>query len=124
MSHTPNPPQGGLDARPGAGRTVAQWTPARRALVVAGAAIIALTWLYLVLARPTDWENVTGSTSGVITLLGYGLGTILLLVATVPVLPARTLGLIPIAMIINSVVGEIVGSIGIPLYLDLSLIHI
>lgn len=96
----------------------AEWTPARRGLVIAGAAIIAATWLYLVLVRPTDWENVTGSAQGIITLLGYGTGTILLLAATVPVLPARTLGLIPIAMIINSVVGEIVGSIGLPLYLD------
>lgn len=96
----------------------AEWTPARRGLVIAGAAIIAATWLYLVLVRPTDWENVTGSTQGIITLLGYGAGTALLLAATVPVLPARTLGLIPIAMIINSVVGEIVGSIGLPLYLD------
>lgn len=112
------PPQGGLDARPSAGINKAQWTPARRGLVAAGAAIIALTWLYLVIARPTDWENVTGSTSAIITLLGYGIGTICLLIATIPVLPARTLGLIPIAMIINSVVGEIVGSIGIPLYLD------
>lgn len=112
------PPQGGLDARPSAGINKAQWTPARRGLVAAGAAIIALTWLYVVIARPTDWENVTGSTSAIITLLGYGIGTICLLIATIPVLPARTLGLIPIAMIINSVVGEIVGSIGIPLYLD------
>ena len=96
----------------------AEWTPVRRGLVIAGAAIIAATWLYLVLVRPTNWENVTGSTQGIITLLGYGAGTALLLAATVPVLPARTLGLIPIAMIINSVVGEIVGSIGLPLYLD------
>lgn len=96
----------------------AVWTPARHGLIIAGAAIIAATWLYLVLIRPTDWDTVTGSTQGVITLVGYGLGTILLLIATVPVLPARTLGLIPIAMIINSVVGEIVGSIGLPLYLD------
>lgn len=96
----------------------ATWTPARRALVIAGAVIIAATWLYLVLIRPTDWDTVTGSTQGVITLVGYGVGTILLLIAAVPVLPARTLGLIPIAMIINSVVGEIVGSIGLPLYMD------
>lgn len=96
----------------------AEWTPVRRGLVIAGAAIIAATWLYLVLVRPADWENVTGSAQGIITLLGYGAGTALLLAATVPVLPARTLGLIPIAMIINSVVGEIVGSIGLPLYLD------
>ncbi|WP_175935237.1 ECF transporter S component [Corynebacterium sp. Marseille-P4321] len=99
-------------------RATAEWTPARRALIIAGAVIIAATWLYLVLARPTDWDTVTGSTSGIITLAGYGIGTICLLVAAVPVLPARTLGLIPIAMIINSAVGELVGSSPLPLYLD------
>ena len=43
----------GMPMRPGA-----EWTPARRALVIAGAAVIAATWLYVVLARPTEWENV------------------------------------------------------------------
>ncbi|GAA1174061.1 hypothetical protein CGLAUT_04920 [Corynebacterium glaucum] len=103
----------GMPMRPGA-----EWTPVRRALVIAGAAVIAATWLYVVLARPTEWENVTDSTQGIITLAGYGIGTVLLLIATIPVLPARTLGLIPIAMIINSLIGQIVGSIGLPLYLD------
>lgn len=102
-----------MPMRPGA-----EWTPARRALVIAGAAVIAATWLYLVLVRPTDWENVTDSTQGIVTLLGYGLGTVLLLIATIPVLPARTLGLIPIAMIINILPGEIIGSLPVPLYLD------
>ena len=96
----------------------AEWTPARRALVIVGAAIIAATWLYFVLVRPSDWDQVTGSGAGIALLAGYGLGTVLLLAAVIPVLPARTLGLIPIAIIINSVVGEIVGSIGLPLYLD------
>ena len=96
----------------------AQWTPARRTLLIAGAAIIAATWLYLVLVRPADWDSVTGSTQGMITLAGYGLGTVFLLAAAVPVLPARTLGLIPIALIMNSVMGQIVGNVGLPLYLD------
>ena len=96
----------------------AQWTPLRRVLVALGALIIAATWLYFVLVRPADWDQVTGSGPGITLLAGYGVGTLLLLVAIVPVLPARTLGLIPIAIIINSVIGEIVGSIGLPLYLD------
>lgn len=95
-----------------------RWTPARKALVGVGAAIIFATWLYIVLVRPTDWESVTSSREGLITLAGYGVGTVLLLAATLPILPARTIGLIPIAMIINSVIGQIVGSIGVPLYLD------
>ena len=96
----------------------AEWTPARRALVIAGAVLIAATWLYFVLVHPADWDQVTGSGQGIALLAGYGIGTALLLAAVIPVLPARTLGLIPIAIIINSVVGEIVGSIGLPLYLD------
>ena len=95
-----------------------EWTPARRALAVAGALFIAATWLYFVLVHPADWDQVTGSGQGIALLAVYGIGTILLLAAVIPVLPARTLGLIPIAIIINSVVGEIVGSIGLPLYLD------
>lgn len=98
--------------------SASDWTPTRRALVAAGALVIAATWIYLVLVRPTDWESVGGATEATLTLAGYGIGTALLLVATVPMLPARTLGLIPLAIIINSVVGEIVGSIGLPLYLD------
>ena len=95
-----------------------EWTPARRALAVAGTLFIAATWLYFVLVHPADWGQVTGSGQGIALLAGYGIGTILALTAVIPVLPARTLGLIPIAIIINSVVGEIVGSIGLPLYLD------
>ena len=98
--------------------TAPQWTPARRALAALGAGVIFATWLYIVLVRPGDWENVTSSREGLVTLAGYGLGTVLLLAAALPTLPARTIGLIPIAMIINSVVGQIVGSIGLPLYLD------
>lgn len=107
MSHTTNP-----------ALQKAEWTPARRALAIAGAVCIAATWLYFVLVHPADWDQVTGSGAGIALLAGYGIGTALLLAAVIPVLPARTLGLIPIAIIINSVVGEIVGSIGLPLYLD------
>ncbi|MEX3505374.1 ECF transporter S component [Corynebacterium sp. LK2510] len=98
--------------------TNSQWTTGRKALAAAGAAIIAATWLYIVLVRPTDWESVTSSREGLITLAGYGIGTLLVLAATLPVLPARTIGLIPIAMILNSVIGQVAGSVGIPLYLD------
>lgn len=92
--------------------------PTRRALVILGFVIIAATWAYLVFARPTDWDSVTGSTSGLITLGGYTLGVVLLLAATLPVLPVRTIALIPIALLLNIVIGQITGSVGIPLYLD------
>ena len=93
-------------------------TPARRTLVVIGGLLVLFTWLYLVLARPTDWESVAGSSSALITLGGYVGGAVLLLAGSVPSLPARTIAVIPVALVLNIVVGEIVGTIGLPLYLD------
>lgn len=84
----------------------------------AGALIIAATWLYLVITRPTDWETVGASGPALFTLILYVLGAALMLFAVVPSLPARTTALIPAALVLNIVVGQIVGSIGIPLYLD------
>ncbi|MDY3126829.1 MAG: ECF transporter S component [Corynebacterium sp.] len=85
---------------------------------VAGALIVAATWIYLVLVRPTDWDSVAGSTEALITLGGYLLGAVLLLAGTIPALPARTIALIPVALVLNIVIGQFVGSIGLPLYLD------
>lgn len=90
----------------------------RRLLALAGAGCIVATWLYLVLARPADWETVGGSGPAILTLLGYVGGAALLLAATLPALPVRTVALIPVALVLNIVVGEIVGSVGVPLYLD------
>ena len=66
----------------------AEWTPARRALAVAGTLFIVATWLYFVLVHPSDWDQVTGSGQGIALLAGYGIGTLLLLAAVIPVLPA------------------------------------
>ncbi|MCK6159723.1 ECF transporter S component [Corynebacterium simulans] len=93
-------------------------TPARKAMVLAGVLLVAATWIYLVLVRPTSWESVAGSTEALITLGGYVGGAVLLLAGTLPVLPARTIAIIPVALVLNIVVGEIIGSIGVPLYLD------
>lgn len=84
----------------------------------AGALLIAATWCYLVLVRPTDWESVGGSTEALITLGGYVGGTLLLLASVLPQLPARTIAIIPVALILNILLGQIVGAIGLPLYLD------
>ncbi|MHA2788679.1 ECF transporter S component [Corynebacterium sp. S7] len=93
-------------------------TPARKALAAAGVAVVAATWIYLVLVRPTDWDSVGGSTESLITLGGYIGGAILLLAATLPALPARTIAMIPVAIVLNMVIGQIVGAVGIPLYID------
>ncbi|MEJ5998629.1 ECF transporter S component [Corynebacterium sp. H130] len=74
--------------------------------------------MYLVLVRPSSWESVGGSTEALITLGGYLLGVALLLAGAIPNLSARTLTLIPVALVLNMVLGQVIGSIGIPLYLD------
>lgn len=90
----------------------------RLALSWVGALLIAATWLYLVLVRPTEWDSIGGSSEALITLIGYVGGAVLLIAGIVPRLTARDLGLIPVALVINIVVGQIVGSTGLPLYLD------
>ena len=90
----------------------------QKALAGVGALFIAATWVFVVIARPTDWSSVGASSQALITLGGYVTGAVLLLVATVPALPARLVSMIPVALVLNIVVGQIIGSVGIPLYLD------
>ncbi|MFP7365891.1 ECF transporter S component [Corynebacterium callunae] len=90
----------------------------QRFLIALGGVLIAATWLYLVLVRPTDWESVGGSTEAIITLVGYVGGTLALLAGVLPTLPARTIAIIPVALILNILLGQVTGSIGVPLYLD------
>lgn len=90
----------------------------QKVLAGVGALFIAATWVFVVLARPTDWSSVGASSQALITLGGYVTGAVLLLVATAPALPARLVSMIPVALVLNIVVGQIIGSVGIPLYLD------
>ena len=90
----------------------------QKALAGVGALFIAATWVFVVVARPTDWSSVGASSQALITLGGYVTGAVLLLMATVPALPARLVSMIPVALVLNIVVGQIIGSVGIPLYLD------
>ena len=87
----------------------------QKALAGVGALFIAATWVFVVVARPTDWSSVGASSQALITLGGYVTGAVLLLVATVPALPARLVSMIPVALVLNIVVGQIIGSVGIPL---------
>ena len=90
----------------------------QKTLAGVGALFIAATWVFVVVARPTNWSSVGASSQALITLGGYVTGAVLLLVATVPALPARLVSMIPVALVLNIVVGQIIGSVGIPLYLD------
>lgn len=91
-------------------------TPAQKIFTALGVVIICATWIVLVLVRPLTWDVLAGP--ALITLGGYGAGTILLLAAALPHLPARTYALIPVALVLNIVIGQLVGSFSLPIYLD------
>ncbi|GGG74156.1 ECF transporter S component [Corynebacterium pelargi] len=95
----------------------------RRSYILTGVAlaIMALTWLILVLMHPEDqWDSLAQGPGAVVALLGFSLGAIVALVAVIPVLHPRALALIPVALVLNIVLGQIVGTnpLPIPLYLD------
>lgn len=90
----------------------------RTPIALAGAAVIAATWIYLVLVRLSDWESVGASGPVLLTLAGYLLGAALLLVATLPSIPPWMLALIPAALVLSIAIEELVGSSVILLYLD------
>lgn len=81
-------------------------------------ALVAATWVYLVVTRLTDWDSVGSSVPALITLGGYVAGALVMLASILPKLPARTIAMIPASLVLNIVIGQVVGSVGIPLYLD------
>ncbi|RAV34210.1 ECF transporter S component [Corynebacterium heidelbergense] len=93
-----------------------------RVLIGLAALITAVTWIYLVLAQPTDskWESLADSRSSTLALIGFSIPAVLALIAVIPRLPVRTLTLMPVALALNIVTGQVVGTMGLPLplYLD------
>ena len=49
---------------------------------------------------------------------GFLLGAMLLIVAVLPVLPTSTLVLMPVALVLNVVLGQLMGATGLPFYFD------
>lgn len=97
--------------------------PLRARILLAIASIgIALTWLTLVIWQPHDsnWDSLADSRSSTIALIGFVVPALLALIAVVPRLPVRTLSLMPVALALNIVLGQVVGTMGLPLplYLD------
>ncbi|WP_082699293.1 glycosyl transferase family 9 [Arthrobacter sp. EPSL27] len=109
------PGDGSAAGRP-AGTTTAQRN--RRLLELAGAAAIAATYLFLVLTQPADIANGPASAAALVALGGFLLGAILLVAAALPVLPTSTLVLMPVALVLNVVLGQLMGTTGLPFYLD------
>ena len=82
----------------------------RRLLEIPGAAAIAATYIFLVLTQPADIAGGPASFSALVALGGFLLGAVLLIVAVLPTLPTSTLVLIPVALVLNIVLGQLMGS--------------
>lgn len=107
--------------RLGTTQTRPQW-----ALIGLGLAIVIATYLFLILTGAQGLvadENfqvptVTSSTSALVALAGYLIGAILIIVGVARQFTTSTFALIPVAIAINIVMGQLVGSLGLPIYLD------
>jgi energy-coupling factor transport system substrate-specific component len=87
--------------------------------IIAGTVVVVATYLYLIIAQPAAvGEGLGGGTPALITLAGYVIGAILIAVGAINRLPTTTVVLVPVAIAINIVVGQITSALGLPLYLD------
>jgi energy-coupling factor transport system substrate-specific component len=83
-----------------------------------GLAIIVATYVFLVLTRPAGLDQGLGNSNALIALAGYLIGAGLIVWGVAGQFTTSTYALIPIAIAINIVVGEIVGRLRLPVYLD------
>ena len=87
------------------------------ALIAVGAVVIAATYLYLILFQPTDIADGLGQSSFV-AIVGYLVGAALIVVGTMHRLPTTTIAMVPGAIAVNIVIGQLTSALGLPLYLD------
>ena len=87
-------------------------------LIATGAAIIVATYLYLVLGQPAEVAESSTSSAGLIAMAGYLIGAVLLAIGSIHRLPTATIAMIPVAIALNIVIGQIVAVIGLPVYVD------
>jgi energy-coupling factor transport system substrate-specific component len=88
--------------------------------IIAGTVVVVATYLYLIIAQPAvvDENFALNGTGAVIPLIGYVLGALLIAVGAINRLPTTTVVHVPVAILINIVVGQITSALGLPLYLD------
>ena len=89
-----------------------------RIFIGLGAVIIVATYLYLVFGQPTEIAESSFSQSGLIAIVGYVIGAILLAMGSIHRLPTATVAMVPVAIALNIVVGQLASVIGLPVYLD------
>ncbi|GHD01270.1 ECF transporter S component [Zhihengliuella salsuginis] len=89
-----------------------------RLLTALGIVLLAGTYAALVATQPAGLVDGIGQGVALATFGAYLAAALLLLAAALPQLPPAALTLIPIALALNIVLGQFVGSVMIPLYLD------
>lgn len=89
-----------------------------RVFIALGAIIVIATYLYLVIAQPTEIAESATSQASLIAIAGYVIGAILLAAGSIHRLPTVTLAMVPVAIALNIVVGQLVAVLGLPIYLD------
>jgi energy-coupling factor transport system substrate-specific component len=101
----------------GASGAQPRWT-----LVGAGLVVVVLTYLYLILVGASgvgqEGQTATAGGNALIALLGYFIGAGLIILGVAGQFTTSTYALIPLAIAINIVVGEIVPLLRLPVYLD------
>lgn len=91
-----------------------------------GLAIVLATYLFLILVgarglvadQQGNVPALSSSSTALIALAGYLLGAVLIIVGVARQFTTSTYALIPLAIAINIVIGQIVALVKIPLYLD------
>ncbi len=89
-----------------------------RLLAIAGTVLLVGTYLTLVITQPVELAEGLGQGVALATFAAYLVAAILLLAAVLPEIPVSTLTLIPVALALNILLGQFVGSVLLPLYLD------
>ncbi|WP_394249273.1 ECF transporter S component [Arthrobacter pityocampae] len=90
----------------------------RRLLIVLGAALIAATYVFLVVVQPAEIAGGMGSTASLVSLFGFLGGGALLVGGILPMLSTSSLVIMPLGIALNIAIGQIAGSLGMQIYLD------
>ncbi|MGC3953891.1 MAG: hypothetical protein QM804_06500 [Propionicimonas sp.] len=87
-------------------------------LIIAGAAIVLATYLYLVIGQQAELKDSSTGPAGLIAMAGYLIGAILIAMGSIHRLSTNTVAMIPVAIALNIAVGQLTASVGLPVYLD------
>lgn len=88
------------------------------ALIVIGTLIVLATYLYLVIAQPTELADNASAPAGLIAMAGYLVGAVLIAAGSIHRLSTVTIAMVPVAIALNIVVGQLVVVLALPVYLD------